>query len=77
MNLHLKRTTNPVEHAVLARALATAGHLRAAVELRGVRPTAVPTGYCVDCDAVVELARDHRCFCGSRSVAARRGRVAA
>lgn len=76
MFLHLKRTTNPVEHAVLARALATVGHLRAAVELRGARPEPTRTGWCCDCDAVVELARDHRCFCGSRSIAARRGRAA-
>lgn len=80
MTLHLKRSTNPtnaVENAVLARAIATVGHLRAAVELRGERPEPTRTGYCLDCDAVVELARDHRCFCGSRSIAARTPRRAA
>lgn len=65
------------ESTVYARALATVGHLRAAVELRGVRPLPAPTGYCCDCEAVVELARDHRCFCGSRSIAARGRRAAA
>ena len=50
------------------RAQRTVVALRATLERRGSAPPHIHRGYCLDCDASVELSRDHVCYCGSRSV---------
>lgn len=59
---------SPIESTALARAQRIVADVRATLTIRGSAPPVIHRGYCLDCDAPVELAADHRCFCGSRSV---------
>jgi hypothetical protein len=72
-----KVSTTATERAVLARALATVAKVHDLLAVRGSAPPHVHRGFCLDCDAAVELAADHACYCGSRSVLPARGRRAA
>lgn len=58
----------------LQRAQRTVADVHALLELRGSAPPHILRGWCQDCEAVVELASDHRCYCGSRSVVPHGGR---
>lgn len=66
-----------VEMVALQRAQRTVADVRAVLELRAGAPPHIFRGWCEDCQAVVELARDHVCHCGSRSVVPHRGRSVA
>lgn len=58
----------------LQRAQRIVADVRTVLTIRGNAPPVIHRGYCLDCDAAVELSRDHVCFCGSRSVMPSRGR---
>ena len=58
----------------LTRAQRIVADVRAVLTIRGSAPPHVHRGWCQDCEAVVELAADHRCYCGSRSVVPHGGR---
>lgn len=62
------------ESIAFARAQKGVADVRALFELRGDAPPCIRRGWCQDCEAVVELAADHRCYCGSRSVMPHGGR---
>jgi hypothetical protein len=62
------------ESTALAQAQRTVAAMHATLTLRQGAPPHVHRGYCLDCNAVVELAADHVCHCGSRSVMPHRGR---
>lgn len=59
---------SPTELIAFQRAQRTVADLRTTLLVRGDAPPHVHRGYCLDCDAAVELSRDHVCYCGSRSV---------
>lgn len=65
------------ESTVFQRAQRTVAAHRDTLIVRGAAPPHVHRGWCCDCEAAVELARDHRCYCGSRSVVPSRGRAVA
>lgn len=65
------------ESTALARAQRTVAAVRDLLIVRGSAPPHIHRGWCCDCNAAVELARDHRCYCGSRSVVPSRGRAVA
>lgn len=62
------------EMVALDRAHRTVADVRATLELRRGAPPHVLRGWGEDCQAVVELKRDHVCHCGSRSVVPSRPR---
>lgn len=68
---------SPTESTVFRRAQRTVLAVHDLLVVRGDAPPHIHRGYCVDCEAAVELARDHRCYCGSRSVVPSRGRAVA
>lgn len=68
---------SPTESTALARAQRTVRAVHDLLAVRGSAPPHIHRGFCVDCDAAVELSRDHVCYCGSRSVLPSRARSAA